>query len=505
MDTRRRVLIVGAYVRENVGDAALLRALLSQVERAFPGCEAAIAGMEDPRVHPDFDGVPNIGSMRRYVHEEGVSRPRRAARQALLALVGLLWFTGPVRWYRPAARVLPPEVRAELAAIERADVLVSLVGAGPYLQGASQPNPGAGVVHQLLPLVLGQRLGKPVVLTPQTYGPFRSPGHWHTRLVARTLGRAKAVLAREDISLAELRKLSLPPGVARRSVDLAFTLDPPPRARGGRSWRAAHGVTEDEVLVGVTLRRCLPGDRQERYEAELAAFVDRVHELPGHRVMIFPLATGLDGQDDDRVVSRAVAARCRGDRRPVVVDTGGDYARTIALVSELDYLVGTRFHSVIFALTARIPCVAVEYEHKTRGIMRNLGLEEWVVRADEVSADGLAELLARLEKGRAEYLAELEIALPGYVERGHLMADALVRACDGQPRRPRVRLQRLRSGAVARRLQVPAPAAHSGGTRRRPPRRRPPPCPAERPRRLAVQDARPVPGGVGRGGGAGRA
>jgi hypothetical protein len=53
------------------GDAALLRALLAQVERAFPGCAVKISGMEDAGGHPHFHGVPNLGSMRRYVHEEG--------------------------------------------------------------------------------------------------------------------------------------------------------------------------------------------------------------------------------------------------------------------------------------------------------------------------------------------------------------------------------------------------------------------------------------------------
>ena len=47
----------------------------------------------------------------------------------------------------------------------------------------------------------------------------------------------------------------------------------------------------------------------------------------------------------------------------------------------LDYLVGTRFHSVIFALAARVPCIAIGYEHKTRGIMRDLSLDGWVLPA----------------------------------------------------------------------------------------------------------------------------
>jgi colanic acid/amylovoran biosynthesis protein len=432
MSTQPKVLIVGAYVRENAGDAALLRALLAQVERAFPGCVVKISGMEDARVHPHFHGVPNLGSMRRYVHE-GVPQLRRAARKALVATVGLVWFVGSARWYGLIAKLLPAEVREELSGIEEADLLVSLVGAGPYLQGASQPGLGTGIVYQMLPLVLAQRLGKPVVFTPQSYGPFGSGTGWWTRLVTQTLGRARLVLVREDISLAELDKLALPPGIAQRSVDLAFTLDMTVRPVGNRTWRSIHGISEDETLVGLTVRRCLPEAEQERYEAELADFVDRVHEIPGHRVVLFPLATGIDGRDDDRVVCRAVASRCRGERRPILLDTDDGYRCATSFVAELDYLIGTRFHSVIFALTVYIPCIAIEYEHKTRGIMRDLGLEEWVIQAREVSAAGLVDLLVRLETHRLEYLARLGRILPTYAEQGHLVADALVRAFDGKP------------------------------------------------------------------------
>ena len=76
MATQRNVLIVGGYARQNAGDAALLHAIILQVERAFPGCLVEIAGMEDPRLHRDFEGVQNLGSMRRYADEEGIPRFR---------------------------------------------------------------------------------------------------------------------------------------------------------------------------------------------------------------------------------------------------------------------------------------------------------------------------------------------------------------------------------------------------------------------------------------------
>jgi colanic acid/amylovoran biosynthesis protein len=171
MATQRSVLIVGGYARQNAGDAALLHAVILHVKSAFPGCRVEIAGMEDPRRHRYFEGVRNLGSMRRYTDEERVLRFRRAARRALVLAVGMSWFIAPARLYRrPTA--WPAEVSAELAALERADLLVSLVVAGGYLQGAARPGLGPRVIYQLLPLILAGRLGTPVVCAPQSYGPF---------------------------------------------------------------------------------------------------------------------------------------------------------------------------------------------------------------------------------------------------------------------------------------------------------------------------------------------
>ena len=430
MSTPRNVLIVGGYARQNAGDAALLQAVILQAERAFPGCRVEIAGMEDPRRHPEFEGVRNLGSMRRYAHDEAASRFLRAARRALVLAIGMSWFVAPAHWYRLPSGWLPAEVRAELAAIERADLLVSLVVAGGYLQGAARPGLSFRVIYQLLPMILAERLCTPVVCAPQSYGPFR--GKLVAWIVAKTLRKARLVLAREDISLAELNKLRLPDGIACRAVDSAFSLEPPsPVLAQQQAWRVSCGVGAGDVLVGLTVRRCLPSVAQAAFEAELAAFVDRVHELPGHRVVIFPQATAADQQDDDRVASQVVAGLCRGPTRPVLLETEADYRGVAALIANLDYLVGNRFHSVIFALTAHVPCIAMGYEHKTQGIMHDLGLDGWGLPAQDLAAADLFALFAELEEHRPAYRAHLDHVIPGYVARARAMAGALARAYTG--------------------------------------------------------------------------
>jgi colanic acid/amylovoran biosynthesis protein len=161
--------------------------------------------------------------------------------------------------------------------------------------------------------------------------------------------------------------------------------------------------------------------------------VDRVHKLPGHRVVIFPQATAADQRDDDRISSRAVAGLCRGQTRPILLETEADYRGVALFIASLDYLVGNRFHSVIFGLTARVPCIAIGYEHKTQGIMHDLGLDGWGLPAPDLSAAALFALFRKLEQHRSDYRAHLDHVMPGYVARGRAIPDALARACDRGP------------------------------------------------------------------------
>ena len=73
------------------------------------------------------------------------------------------------------------------------------------------------------------------------------------------------------------------------------------------------------------------------------------------------------------------------------------------LYSQVDYIIGTRFHSVIFAMTCLTPAIAISYSgHKTTGIMEDVGLEDYVVKIGEIDSavllDKFYKLIAESDK-----------------------------------------------------------------------------------------------------------
>ncbi|WP_441245662.1 polysaccharide pyruvyl transferase family protein [Kitasatospora sp. McL0602] len=400
------IVVVNAYIRGNAGDAALLSVCLRHVREAFPSARVSVAGMEDAAVHATFEETPNLGSIRRYVADGEVSLGRRVLRKLLVAQLVVGWLLLPGQRGRSLLlRLLPAEARREAAAVLGADLVVSM--GGGYLLARPGLDGYQNVLFVLLPALLAQRVGTPVVFAPQSFGPF--PARAQRRLVRHTLGRAALVLAREDESVGQLRGCGLPEPQIRRAVDAGFAFAPPAAV----GWRGRLGLDPDRPVVGITARRWLAREAQDRYEGALAEAIDTL-QADGTQVVLIPQVSTDYLGDDDRIVESRIAARCA--TAPLRVDERVDYREIKSLYTECSFLIGTRFHSVIFSLTSGVPCIAIEYEHKTRGIMADLGLGEWVLPIAEVTYARLMERVAALRADEAGYRAVLEQRIPAYVD-----------------------------------------------------------------------------------------
>lgn len=421
-----KLLVVNAYVRENGGDAALLSVLLTQLRQAYPQAELLIAGMEGPADRPHFEGVSNIGSVRHYTSIESLSLPHRMLRKVLSIIVGQLWFVGPQKLWFELQSFLPKEVRAEVAAIRNADAIIAL--GGGYLNGKNNIGGDLNVYYLLLPARLAERLGKPVIFAPQSYGPFGNARQ--ARWARHTLNKTDFIMVREQTSMDLLTRLGVRAELLHKTVDSGFAFTVPDQP----TVLAELGIPASTTIVGITARQWLPAARQMAYEKALAATIDYIQTTHNMRVVLIPQVTSAFQADDDRIVEKRIASYCNKAKPPIVVDVMIGHKTLKALYGQLDYLIGTRFHSVIFGLTSRVPAVAIEYEHKTGGIMHDLQLDQWVRKISDVTADDLQQLFDALVAHRHDYLRHLDAHLPAYITKANeapqLITQVLARRAD---------------------------------------------------------------------------
>lgn len=72
-------------------------------------------------------------------------------------------------------------------------------------------------------------------------------------------------------------------------------------------------------------------------------------------------------------------AKEKNDPRVIVVVDSYSSDVQQALISNAKYVIGARYHSIVFALNQGVPCIALSYEHKITGLMDTLEKSEWCI------------------------------------------------------------------------------------------------------------------------------
>ena len=210
----------------------------------------------------------------------------------------------------------------------------------------------------------------PLVLSPQTIGPFRgetAAKRTLGRLAVWTMRRARAVTVRDDRSRDAVRDVA--PGVDPvYSVDVAFALPwtPPPPHPGvriglnvsGLLWRGGY-TGRGEFDLGYDYRALMTGVI-EVLLARGDCKVELIAHVNGYRA----------SPDDDGAAADELAATY-----PALVRVP-DFASPSAAKSHiagLDLLVAARMHACIAAFSAGVPVVPVSYSRKFEGLFGSLG------------------------------------------------------------------------------------------------------------------------------------
>jgi polysaccharide pyruvyl transferase CsaB len=304
--------VLGSYGGRNVGDEAILTALLDRLRAGRPDARFVVFS-RDPRhtrsVHPDVEAVAWEGVCR-----EDVSEHLRRLSVLVLGGGGILYDTEARRYLRMARTAQNLGV----------PLFTYAVGAGP--------------------------------LTDET----------DCAWVRTVLSDAVEVTVRDEESKLVLEEAGLTRPISV-TADPALLLEPGDR---GAALLRAEAVPRGMRLVGMSVRE--PGRAAEHLDEEgyhqlLANVGDfLVHRLDAH--VVFVSMERGDIRHAHSVVSRmAQADRCtvlHGDHGPQEV---------LDIVAELDLAVGMRLHFLVFAALAGIPLLPLPYAGKVFDFAQRVG------------------------------------------------------------------------------------------------------------------------------------
>lgn len=258
-------------------------------------------------------------------------------------------------------------------------------------------------------LPLAHRLGKPIVGFNIGVGPLRTKTG--ERLALRVLRSMDRIVLRETTALDRLDGWGLTPKVVV-GADTALTLEP----TTGDALEAeltAMGYSPQDVLIGVninSLTRMMtePGEEATTdvagFVRELAAGLDAFLDRVPARVI------GLVTNELDRQVMSELCQRLRqGDVR--LTRPGIHHKLLAGLAARCAMVLGMRLHALIFAASAKVPVIALNYSPKVAALLTRLELQDWILKLNEVNDRAVGTKLLAAWEVRRELQALIGIKL----------------------------------------------------------------------------------------------
>lgn len=245
--------------------------------------------------------------------------------------------------------------------------------------------------YRLYHIFLAEALNKPVYILPNSYGPFDGPlVKW---MVKKAFQGCILVTAREKKSQDAIKKeLGMD---IECFPDLAFFL------KNGNMTRErlciAMNIPINRKIVAITMRPyrfpCSvdPQKAYENFKNEMRIFIQWLSNR-SFMPLIIEHTFAITSHENDGDCIKDVIEGLDKDTYRLLSDPRIDCRELKSVYGCCDYIIGTRFHSLVFALSNMVPGIAISYDgYKSVGIMRDMQLEDYVIDITEVTAKWLED------------------------------------------------------------------------------------------------------------------
>ncbi len=269
----------------------------------------------------------------------------------------------------------------------KTDVLV--MGGGSLLQDKTS-NRSLYYYLGLIHLALFRKVK--VILYANGVGPIKS--RLNRRLTAWTLNKIDALTIRERFSYDFVKSIGISVPEIAITADPVFNLNSPEDDRGISPVYAQVGMDPKKPIVGIMFRSW---EGEDSYVNAVASVADAIYEKHGFQVVLLPMKYPADIK-----VSQAIASKMKSPS--VVLEERYLPREVLAIIKDMDLVLGMRLHSVIYAGVYSIPFVGFKYDPKVAYYTEELGMP-LVSNLEDIDVDEVLsyidEILENYEAKRA--------------------------------------------------------------------------------------------------------
>ncbi|WP_050929924.1 polysaccharide pyruvyl transferase family protein [Aestuariivita boseongensis] len=304
-----------------------------------------------------------------------------------------------------------------LRAVREADLVID-IGGGDSFADIYGPR---RIGQMLLMKYLTHLARTPLVLAPQTFGPFKKA--LSSFLSRQSIRLSALTTTRDNLSTTQLRDLGIQSNIIEAS-DVALRLPydaPPPRAEGGP---VRVGINVSGLLMsgGYTRNNMfgLKMDYPQLMREIVQKFANHPDKCEIHLVPHVITWTG-GGVEDDRAASLKLQQEF-----PflTVAPAFASPSEAKSYIAGMDFFMGARMHACIAAFSSGVPVVPMAYSRKFAGLFGSLGYNETVDCTTQSAEEILDHIFSAYDR-RTELAKVQKAALLTGVEKLELYERAL--------------------------------------------------------------------------------
>lgn len=388
-----RVCVLGATLGTgNLGVDALGMSMVQGLHEALPDIEVVYQSWDlrrrvtislgEESVECDPIAIRRKGSLR---HRDGLKQIKKLGRFR--------------RWLSARAGSSLPTFSNTLKQLLRCDVILDVSAGDSFADIYGQEV----FDYQSQIKLLCLDLGLPLVLMPQTYGPYDS--ETSAEIAGEIMSRCAMVCTREASGIDEIKKLcgnhSAPQVV--RVPDMAFILEPRETNLPENFLRAqSSGAT----CLALNISGLLYSSRrsfglQVDYRKLAKALLDWALAIPNSHVLLVPHVVAPTGSP--KVKGSRIASSDSNDiaacehllaeladpfkQRVDILSEADDPALAKFAISQCEFFVGARMHAFIGAISQAVPGALLAYSKKADGLASLLGISDSIVDPRDASIE----------------------------------------------------------------------------------------------------------------------
>lgn len=375
-----KILIIGNHCCSNRGDAAILRGLLDYLEEQFPSSEVDFTSRYIDGAQWFFKQKvlkdPLFNSTKNFTGISG-----RIKRALFNKIIFPLFASRKLK----STKFLPKAFEDFTNTISSYDLIIQVGGSFFVdLYGVGQFDAAAVCINA----------EKPVVMLGHSVGPFKLGNV--DKVAASIFKNCNGLVLREKISEQHLLEIGVSDKHFTNGGDTAWLIAS--EKYKFEELKERYSKAFERPCIAITTRVLSPFDKrlgisQVEYEKKLANLCDWLISI-GYNIVAASTCTGLDSYHrDDRMTALRVGNLVKSKAYFFTIMDELTDVQLGSLLRECELTIGTRLHSAILSMRFDTPAFAIYYEHKSLGILEQMGMKEYSVDIHKIDSEPFKELI----------------------------------------------------------------------------------------------------------------